>query len=41
MTFPKQRNIGGLILKSNKILFWDIIAILFELGKNAFFKITY
>ena len=36
-----QKKIGDLILKSNKIFIRSFIAILFELGKNAFFKIAY
>ena len=38
MTSPKQRNIGGKILKSNKNSIWSFIAILFELGKKCIFQ---
>ena len=42
MTSPKaEGNIGGLILKLNKYFIWNIIAILFELEKYAFFKIVF
>ena len=34
-------NIGGKMLKLNKYLIWDFIAILFELEKYAFFKIAF
>ena len=35
-----KRDIGGKMLKSIKDFIWTSIAILFELGKNAFFKIA-
>ena len=38
MTFPKYRNIEGLIIKSNKILSRNFFAILFEFRKNARFS---
>ena len=38
MTSSKQRNIGDLILKSNKNFIWNFIAILFELRKICVFQ---
>ena len=40
MTSSKQRNIGDLILKSNKNFIRSFITILFELGKICVFKIA-
>ena len=41
MTFQKERNIGGKILKSNKYFIRILFAILFELEKYAFLKIPF
>ena len=40
MTSTKKRNIGDLILKSNKNFIRSFIAILFELGKICVFQIA-
>ena len=42
MTFPKYRNIEGLIIKSNKILSRNFFPLFYlNLGKCAFFKIAF
>ena len=41
MTSSKERNIGGIFLKSNIYFIWILFEILFEFEKYAFLKIAF